>query len=84
MAYMLVYVFLAIPTGVLFLCIAFFPGLLSQFLVVETVPVLVRGISGVFGVVLYAASLSALRHGLRLQWIVRSGEPEPVRVLISV
>ncbi|MEM9477769.1 MAG: hypothetical protein AAGA71_20970 [Pseudomonadota bacterium] len=84
MAYLLVYVFLAIPTGAMFLWIAFLPETLPQSFGLETVPVLVRGVSRVFGIVLTAASLAALRHGLRLQMIVRGDEPQPARVSILV
>lgn len=84
MAYLLVYVFWAIPTGAMFLWIAFVPEKLSLFLGIETVPVLVRSVSGVFGIVLLGASLSALRHNLRLQMIIRRDEPQPAQVSISV
>lgn len=84
MVYLLAYLFLALPTGILFLWVAFIPGTLPAIFGIETVPMLVRGIASFFGIVLTSATLWALRHGLRLQWIVRRDEPKPVRVKISV
>lgn len=84
MAYIFVYLFLALPINGLLFWIAILPDTLPALLRIETIPVLMRGIAGMFGLVLAIASLAALRHGLRLQWIVRREEPKPVRVSIAV